>query len=100
MKRVLKFTQYATLFGVLAAGAFAQPTPSPAADQPSAAPSSAPPAGQASGTPGSPSTYSGSSRDYNNTDDGDHNFGWVGLLGLAGLTGLMRRDRRDTNARP
>jgi MYXO-CTERM domain-containing protein len=27
------------------------------------------------------------------TDDGDTDFGWIGLLGLAGLAGLMRRDR-------
>jgi MYXO-CTERM domain-containing protein len=28
-------------------------------------------------------------------DDGDQDWGWVGLLGLAGLLGLRRRDRHD-----
>jgi len=31
-----------------------------------------------------------------NNDDGDTDWGWIGLVGLAGLFGLMRKnDRRD-----
>lgn len=28
------------------------------------------------------------------TDDGDMDYGWIGLLGLAGLAGLMRKDHK------
>jgi MYXO-CTERM domain-containing protein len=33
------------------------------------------------------------------TDNGDQDWGWVGLLGLAGLLGLRRRDGHDDHTR-
>lgn len=43
-------------------------------------------------------------QDFDVQDDGDTDWGWLGLLGLAGLLGLRRRDRVehrvDTTTRP
>jgi MYXO-CTERM domain-containing protein len=48
------------------------------------------------GTDQGAGTAGGAQVSTTNRDDGDNDWGWVGLLGLAGLAGLMRR--RDARA--